>query len=126
MRVEFNLPRIESIGCQHLWSAEHAAKVHNGATSLDGEVLPARPWIDVTLNEVDPVALIAQYCKSGAAIDIAFRSAMDDLGDLFGEVLDSYVWDIPSRGRKQFRSGPTWRTISDSQELKNSYSRSYY
>jgi hypothetical protein len=40
---------------EFLWSAEHAQGVHDGYTSRSGIRLPARPWTEETIEELDIV-----------------------------------------------------------------------
>jgi hypothetical protein len=37
------------------WAAEHAEEVHDGYTAKNGGVMPARPWTEPTLADIDEV-----------------------------------------------------------------------
>jgi hypothetical protein len=126
MQVEIRVKPLKQIMARHLWSAAHAAAVHNGETKNDGSITAARPWIDVSLNQIDVAALIRERYRPGQPIDAAFRGAMSELGEVFSGVIDDYSWGIPSKFQKWHRSGPTWDKITDSGALRESYSISYY
>jgi hypothetical protein len=40
---------------EFLWSAEHAQRVHDGYTARSGIRLPARPWTEETIQELDTI-----------------------------------------------------------------------
>lgn len=42
------------------WDVNHAIAVHEGATLRSGTELPARPWTEVALEEVNPVEVFQQ------------------------------------------------------------------
>ncbi|MFB2768580.1 hypothetical protein ACE1AT_04715 [Pelatocladus sp. BLCC-F211] len=45
---------------EYTWEADHAAIVHDGATTKNGTELPARPWTKVGLKECDPAKIMQQ------------------------------------------------------------------
>lgn len=45
---------------EYTWEADHAAIVHDGATTKNGTELPARPWTKVGLEECDAASIMQQ------------------------------------------------------------------
>ncbi|MEH1777155.1 hypothetical protein [Nostoc sp.] len=45
---------------EYTWESDHAAIVHDGATTKNGTELPARPWTKVGLEECDAAGIMQQ------------------------------------------------------------------
>ncbi|QLE47987.1 hypothetical protein FD724_07535 [Nostoc sp. C057] len=45
---------------EYTWESDHAAIIHDGATTKNGTELPARPWTKVGLEECDAAELMQQ------------------------------------------------------------------
>jgi hypothetical protein len=127
MRLKFNPPRITTTTAIYTWSAEHAEYVHNGAlySGSDAatdtpEIIVARPWTEEAIARSNLPAMVKRHYRGN--ISQAFEAAAEDLGNVFGDVIENHVWDIPPGGRKKFKDAPTWETIDDSGELKDSQS----
>ncbi|WP_445634514.1 HK97 gp10 family phage protein [Nostoc sp. DSM 114161] len=45
---------------QFTWESDHAAIVHDGATTKNGTELPARPWTKIGLEECDAAGIMQQ------------------------------------------------------------------
>ncbi|MBW4677671.1 MAG: hypothetical protein KME52_27830 [Desmonostoc geniculatum HA4340-LM1] len=43
---------------EYTWESDHAAIVHDGATTKNGTELPARPWTKVGLEECDAAGIM--------------------------------------------------------------------
>ncbi|QLE42216.1 hypothetical protein FD723_18525 [Nostoc sp. C052] len=43
---------------EYTWESDHAAIVHDGATTKNGTELPARPWTKVGLKECDAAGIM--------------------------------------------------------------------
>ncbi|MBD1996009.1 hypothetical protein H6G00_05180 [Leptolyngbya sp. FACHB-541] len=131
MKLTWNAPKIEPDKAIFTWTAEHAEAVHNGETDLAGVEKPARPWTEVTVAETDMEALFVDnfdvsQMTSGENlpenIKQAFRDTAEDLGDAFKDTIVNHDWGLPSTGQKLHKDAPTWVTIDDSGELRESQS----
>lgn len=121
MKLVWNPPPIpRQIVARYTYHADYAAEVHEGAYYLNGSRGMARPWTDVAIAENDlPLLLLRAY--SGGDIRAAFLVMVFQLADAFTEILDSYDWGVTGSTEKQYRPGmPTWQTITDSGELRDS------
>ncbi|MFK0731392.1 MAG: hypothetical protein ACFKPT_02725 [Gloeotrichia echinulata GP01] len=45
---------------EYTWVADHAAIVHDGATTKNGTELPARPWTKIGVEECDAAEIMQQ------------------------------------------------------------------
>lgn len=45
---------------EYTWESDHAAIVHDGATTKNGTELPARPWTKIGLEECDTAGIMQQ------------------------------------------------------------------
>jgi hypothetical protein len=45
---------------EYTWESDHAAIVHDGATTKNGTELPARPWTKIGLKECDAAGIMQQ------------------------------------------------------------------
>lgn len=45
---------------KYSWEADHASIVHDGATTINGTDLPARPWTKVGIEECDAATIMQQ------------------------------------------------------------------
>lgn len=127
MNFEWNPPKLVDRTATYKWGGgdvDYADSVHNGEVDLQGNKTPERAWTTVTIESTDLPELFESKLNRGSdpakAIDAAFDAMAIELGEKFSETIDSYQWDIESRGQKQHKNAPTWKTISDSEALKNS------
>jgi hypothetical protein len=118
MKLNWKPPTIKATKATFTWAAEHAEEVHNGAVYLGGTRGVDRPWTEVTLKEVDLPELLKGHYSGD--IGQAFVDTMEDLGDRFQDTIVNHVWDIPPGGQKLHKDAPTWETIDDSGELRES------
>lgn len=109
---KLNIPK--KIVSTHKWTAEHAAIVH--------EVDPARPWVDVTVQETDLVEILQENIQQSNNFSDAFQKTAEDFGDRCQQNIQDDRWDYPSvtvRSDGSTVSSP--RNIIDTKELYNSY-----
>jgi hypothetical protein len=45
---------------EYTWESDHAAIIHDGATTKNGTELPARPWTKIGLEECDAAGIMQQ------------------------------------------------------------------
>ncbi len=48
---------------QFEWTADHAAIVHDGATTRDGKAIPARPWTDLAHQRFNAAKFMSNQMK---------------------------------------------------------------
>lgn len=48
----------------HSWNVDYAMAVHEGAVFKGGHTLPGRPWVRVTLREVDVADIYARLARA--------------------------------------------------------------
>jgi hypothetical protein len=116
------LPRKQT--ATFIWSADYAAHVHEGSVTQSGTELPARPWVDVTVEEFDFAEELQEAVKESSN----FRSAFDLFSDRFGhecqQNLEDERWDWPRltiRSDGSVATSP--RDIVDTGNLRDSYSK---
>ena len=56
--------RITPTVFEHAWDTEYAMAVHEGAVFKRGGTLPGRPWVRVTLREVDVADIYARLARA--------------------------------------------------------------
>jgi hypothetical protein len=49
---------------RHAWATEYALAVHEGAVLENGGVMPARPWVRVTLRDYDFAAAYSKLAEA--------------------------------------------------------------
>jgi len=102
----------------------YTASIRWGGGDIDyaGKVHKGRPWTDVTIARQKErfVDTIARHFNRTTDLRRAFEMALDDLNVEFDRTIDSYDWGREGRGRKRFRSGRTYKTITDSGSLRRS------
>lgn len=117
----WNPPKITHSQATYSWGNEevdYAVDVYFGQQYVGGGRGIDRPWVDVTLGQVNLPALFA--ANFSGDIGKAFEKTAEDLGDQFKDAIDNYSWGIQSDNRKVFRDLPTWDTITDSGALRDS------
>jgi len=104
------------------WNTSYAAFVHEGYTRGEGDIAPARPWVNQTIDEFDFVQELKHELASTDSIDSAFESMANSFGESCQEniELDIWNWDRTTvRSNGEVVSSP--RNIIDTKELYNSY-----
>ncbi len=118
MQLQWNPPEISSISCQFNWTADYATNVHEGDPVTGGGIGIARPWTDVAIGRNDLPAIFTDLYNGD--IRETFRDVCEHMENEFNDVLDNYDWGVIGRGLKQYKNAPTWQTITDSGNLKES------
>ena len=119
-----NIPKkLKSI---HSWNTPYAAMVHEGTTSLNGNEKPARPWVDVTIEEFDFLKVYADGFSQSENFSQAFKQMSDGFGETCQLNIDDSRWQWPrTTVRKSGEVVDSPRNIVDTGELKHSYQVTY-
>jgi hypothetical protein len=122
MQLTWNPPKLSTTKAKFVWSADYSAEVHEGEVYLGGRSI-GRPWTDISIGRFQ----LEESFKSHFDGDLskAFEKTMENLSKDFDDVIDNYDWGIPSNNQKQYRNAPTWQTITDSGQLRDSQSLSF-
>lgn len=120
MEFRWNAPKISTTKATFTWGnseVDYSVTVHEGETYLGGRS-PNRPWTEVGIAEFS----FEQTFKSNyqGDLSVAFEQTMRQLSAKFDDVIDNHDWGIESNNKKQYRNAPTWRTITDSGNLRDS------
>jgi hypothetical protein len=128
MKLTWIPPAIpQEIIAQYSYSADHAVTVHEGEVTAGGQIVWARPWTDVAIGRNDLPQLVAGNVRQGMSIPDAFINTAEYMATEFQDVIDNHDWGFEGRGEKIYQAGsPTWRTITDSGDLRNSQSMEIY
>ena len=96
--LNFNPPDISTTRAYFAWTVPYAAIVHEGAQRVDGTWMPARPFTDAAIQEIDIELSIADLYQESEDLGQAFRGAMYELSDGFqAMILDPrWGWDRPT------------------------------
>ncbi|MFM5926427.1 MAG: hypothetical protein ACKO9U_07425 [Dolichospermum sp.] len=104
------------------WSSEHAAIVHEGVTLRNGTELPARPWVDETVQQFNTTEAYAQNFQESEDFAQAFTEMAEGFGAKAQEIIETQMWQWP---RETVRRNGTVvgspRDIIDTGELRDSY-----
>ncbi len=121
----WNPPKFEHTRAVHGWHESHAPFVHNGVTRLDGSKMPARPWVDRTLSEIDVKQLIANEIKKAGDISKGFHNANLIIAQYFQMSIESPEWEWDRETRRKNgeivlspRNIVDLGNLRDSQDLK--------
>ena len=100
------------------WTAPYSADVYLGPHFKDGSRGIARPWAEVTLAQVN-ISLLVKAAFRGD-LTAAFLLMLERLELEFAETINSHDWGVVGTTEKRYRNAPTWQTITDSGELRDS------
>jgi hypothetical protein len=118
---KINIPRKQTATLT--WSADHAALVHEGATLKNGTELPARPWVDETVQQFNAPESYADSFQKSEDFAQAFTEMAEGFGEKAQEIIETQMWEWP---RETVRQNGTVagspRDIVDTGELRDSYS----
>lgn len=68
LRDSYTPTRISPTVYEHAWNTEYAMAVHEGAVFKSRQyVMPARPWVRVTLREVDVADTYSKFAQAELA-----------------------------------------------------------
>ena len=107
-----------SMAANYAWNVDYAADVHEGEAGFSRGI--NRPFTEVAVAEYPIEQRFAELTEAGFTLEQAFTQLAKDLGDQFKDVIDNYDWGINSNRIKRFKDSPTWRTITDSGDLRDS------
>jgi hypothetical protein len=107
----------------HTWDAPYAAGVHEGMSSRNGKDLPARPWVNHTIDNHDLLEIYAESFQQSEDFIDAFEQMSQEFGDKCQEAIEDEIWDWPrDTKRKNGDVVGSPRDIVDTGKLKDSYS----
>ena len=117
---KINIPRKQTATLT--WSADHAAIVHEGAALQNGTELPARPWVDETVQQFNAPESYAESFQQSEDFAQAFTEMAESFGETAQEIIETQMWEWPRKTVRQNGSvvgSP--RDIVDTGELRDSY-----
>lgn len=123
MRLNWHPPKPEYTKAHYTWSADHAAQVHEGGIRADGSRMPARPFVDVTVEETDIAGAFVENFQNTKDLGEAFADTAYYLAGQFEQAIqdERWEWDRPTvRSDGSVVGSP--RDIVDTGELLRSQS----
>jgi hypothetical protein len=121
---QFKVPR--KLTATHGWFAPHVVIVYEGATFSNGTENPARPWVDVAIDEYDFLGKYADKFSQSQNFKDAFVSMSEGFGEACQSNLEDDRWQWPRPTVRRNGSTVTSpRNIVDMGELKDSYQVQY-
>jgi hypothetical protein len=117
---KLNIPRKQMATLK--WSADHAAIAHEGATLQNGTELPARPWVDETVQEFNATESYADNFHQLEDFTQAFTEMAIAFGETAQEIIETEMWEWPRQTVRQNGTvAGSPRDIVDTGELRDSY-----
>lgn len=117
---KLNIPRKQT--ATFTWSTDYAASVHEGATLKSGVELPARPWVDETVQQFNATESYAESFQKSEDFAQAFTEMATQFGETAQEIIETEMWEWP---RETVRRNGTVvgspRDIVDTGKLRDSY-----
>jgi len=121
---QINIPK--KLKAIHSWNTPYAAMVHEGTTSVNGNVKPARPWVDVAIKEYDFLENYADGFSQSESFKEAFLKMSEGFGENCQLNISDTRWQWPrTTVRKSGAVVDSPRDIVDTGALKNSYQVQY-
>ena len=117
---KINIPRKQTATLT--WSADHAAIVHEGATLQNGTELPARPWVDESVQRFNATESYADNFQQSEDFAQAFTEMAIAFGETAQEIIETEMWEWPRQTVRQNGTvAGSPRDIVDTGELRDSY-----
>lgn len=122
--ISLNIPK--NLKAIHSWNVPYASSVHEGSTTVDGFEKPARPWVDVSIDEYNFLSKYSDSFSQSFNFKQAFFHMSQGFGELCQSNIDSVRWEWPRTTiRKNGSVVTSPRDIVDTGALKNSYQVQY-
>jgi hypothetical protein len=121
-RIEnWNPPNLTHTKATFSWNVPYAAAVHEGEITPSGSVLPARPWTDHVVANIDAEREFASAYKDTDDLNNSFQSFVQVYFGEFQDAIASEIWSWPRPTRRTDGSVVTSpRSIVDTGELLRS------
>lgn len=123
MKLTWNPPPIKSISATYSWGGgkvDYAEDVYFGPERVGLGRGVARPWADVAIARNDLSKILIDYYAFLGDLTAAFLELAEYLGEEFKDVIDNHDWGVVGNAEKLVRGGPTYQTITDSGDLRDS------
>ena len=126
-RIEnWNPPELNINKTTYLWDVEYATAVHEGEITKDGNILPARPWTDYTIGQINAEQEFRQAYIDSEDLSEAFQDFSTVLFNEFHVSMASDVFSWPRETvRKSGEIASSPRNIFDLGNLYNSQSMEF-
>ena len=110
----------------YTWDVPYAVYVHEGVFLSSGRKLPARPWVDYSIQNYNFIESLEYNLRATNDIKKSFMLMTVEFGEFNQKAIASNIWEWPNMTyRKSGEVVFSPRNIVDTGALKNSFRLNY-